>query len=361
MAKQKRTPARKPAGKGRAAKKPPFDVYQAVTDRILELLDAGTVPWHNPIRGAAADFPKNLASGKPYRGVNVFLLAMTALAKGYDSPWWVTFRQAKERGGSVKKGEKSTMVVFWKKLLKDDEEPKLGPDGKPERPPFVLRYYNVFNAAAQCEGLSVPQPPDLATVPEFVKLDEAERVVREYRDPPMIEHHGTQAAYAPKLDRVRLPVPERFESREDYYGTLFHELIHSTGIKGRCDRGLTENPPPFGTPDYSKEELVAEMGAAFLNAVAGIGHQTIASSASYIDGWRKKLRSDNKLVVQAAGQAQNAADHILGVQWGEAAKGNDDAPGQTLAPVHTVTPAQSPPPNGGDNRPLGPQLSLFGS
>ena len=143
---------------GSGRKWTPRDVYQEVTDRILEMLDAGTVPWHNPIRGAGGEWPKNLASGKPYRGVNVFLLAMTALARGYDSPWWTTFRQAREKGGQVRKGEKSTPVIFWKKLLKDEEEPERDADGKPARPPFVLRYYHVFNAAAQCEGLERCRP-----------------------------------------------------------------------------------------------------------------------------------------------------------------------------------------------------------
>ena len=320
----------------------PKDVYQEVTDRILAMLDEGTVPWHNPIRGAGgSDWPKNLASGKNYRGVNVFLLAMTALSKGYDSPYWVTFRQAKERGGQVKKGEKSTAIVFWKKLLKDDEEVEIDPaTGKPTKPPFVLRFYPVFNAAAQCDGLAVPDTVDLSTIPEFVKLEEAERIVREYPAPqPHIEHRGTRAGYSYTNDRVVMPVPERFEAREDYYGTLFHELVHSTGVKGRCDRGLTENPPPFGSPDYTKEELAAEMGAAFLNAVAGILPQTIAASASYIDGWRKKIRADKTIVVQAAGQAQRAADFILGVDW-EAA--NNDEPADPPALPSPREAAESP-------------------
>ena len=154
---------------------------------------------------------------------------------------------------------------------------------------------------------------------------------------------GSQASYAPAIDRVRLPVPERFESREDYYSTAYHELTHSTGIKGRCDRGLTENPPPFGTPDYSREELVAEMGAAFLCATAGIGPQTIAASASYIDGWRKKLRGDSRLVVQAAGQAQRAADFILGTSWQEAASDEAEGPdGDRAGDAPSPAPAEPP-------------------
>jgi antirestriction protein ArdC len=327
----------------KTVRRSPIDVYQEVTDRILELLDAGTVPWHNPIRGAGGEVPKNLARMVPYRGVNVFLLAITAMVKGYESPYWITFKQAAERGGQVKKGEKATRVIFWKKLQPKD--PRLDPNKRPGelssddlKEKFVLRQYAVFNAAAQCDGLDVPALVGLADVPAFVRLEEAERIIREYPDPPTIEHHGTQASYNRKLDRVRLPVPERFESREDYYATAYHELVHSTGHRDRCDRGLTDDPPPFGSPDYSKEELVAECGAAFLAAAAGIGQQTIVSSASYIDGWRKKLRGDKKLVVQAASQAQRAADHILGVRWDEAAseEAQDPVPDKAEPPCPTA-------------------------
>lgn len=286
-----------------------FDIYEAVTNRILDMLDKGTVPWRHPIRRGSGDtWPKNLASGKHYRGINVFLLAMTAWAKGYASSYWLTFRQAGERGGNVRKGEKSSMVVFWKQYETKDKE-----TGEPKTVP-VLRYYNVFNAE-QCEEI---KPPDAPPEPEkpFEPIEEAESIVGGYVDGPRIEHRGNRAFYCPPEDLVRLPEPDRFLSREFYYATAFHELAHSTGHSRRLNRGLDKNLSPFGSADYSKEELVAEMGAAFLCAVAGISPPTIEQSAAYISGWKKKLKDNKRLVVAAAGAGQRAADWIRGEQGG---------------------------------------------
>ncbi len=283
------------------------DIYQAVTDRILEMLDKGTVPWRHPIRGGAGgDWPKNLESRRPYRGVNVFLLAVTSWMKGYGSAFWMTYRQAAASGGNVRKGEKSTMVVFWKQY---DTRDKV--TGDPKRVP-VLRYYNVFNAE-QCEGIKPPDAPPEPAAP-FEPIGEAERIVAGYAGGPVIEHAGAQAYYRPSADLVRLPEPGRFLSREFYYATAFHELVHSTGHSKRLDRGLDKDLQPFGSPDYSREELVAELGSAFLCAAAGISPPTIEQSAAYIAGWRKKLSDDRKLIVAAAGAGQRAADWIVGTR-----------------------------------------------
>jgi len=303
-----------------------IDIYQAVTDRILELLDQGTVPWRHPITpgspgNGGGGFPINLISGKPYRGINIFLLACTAMTQGYRSPYWLTYKQAKAKGGQVKRGEKSSLVVFWKKYNTTDRE-----TGDAKMVP-VIRHYNVFNTE-QCNGL----PPEVSGVPgvetedrdgsgEFEIIQTAAAIVDGYsggsggRGGPLIEDGWNQAAYSPLRDQVRMPKPEDCESPERYYTTLFHELVHSTGHSKRLDRGIDKNLRPFGSADYSKEELVAEMGAAFLAASAGIGHETIEQSAAYINGWRRKLKGDKKLVVQASGAAQRAADHILGVVW----------------------------------------------
>ncbi|MGD9693610.1 MAG: ArdC family protein [Phycisphaerales bacterium] len=280
-------------------------MYQAVTDRILEMLDRGTVPWRYPIRTkAGGDWPRNLESGRTYRGVNVFLLAVTAWMHGYGSPFWLTFRQALLRGGHVRKGEKSSLVVFWKQHDATDEE-----TGEPMKVP-VLRHYNVFNAE-QCEGVD---PPGGAPEPAaaFEPIEAAQRVMTGYADGPVIEHAGGRAYYRPSSDTVWLPEPARFLSREFYYATAFHELAHSTGHKKRLDRGLSSDLAPFGSPDYSREELVAEMASAFLCATAGIGPPTIEQSAAYIEGWKKRLSGDRKLVITAAGAGQRAADWILG-------------------------------------------------
>lgn len=199
--------------------------------------------------------------------------------------------------------------MFWKQAATKDKE-----SGEEITIP-VLRHYNVFNAE-QCEGIKAPDQAaeEIEAVP-FEPIEEADRIVTSYPNGPLVMHTGSAAMYLPGTDTVRIAAPDRFNTRESYYATLFHELAHSTGHKSRLNRGLDEVSAPFGSPDYSKEELVAEMGSAFLCAAAGISPPTIEQSAAYIDGWRKKLTDDKKLVVQAAGQGQRAADHILGITF----------------------------------------------
>jgi antirestriction protein ArdC len=292
-----------------------FDLYAVVTDQIVAMLEKGVVPWRNPILGrATGGFPRNIAAKTPYRGVNVFLLAFTAYAQGYSSSCWLTFRQAKEMGGSVKKGEKSTMVVFWKQLERENPQTH-----EKERLP-LLRYYNVFNVE-QCEGITAPDVQPF-TPNDFTPVEQAEHIAELYEGGPSIEHGGTQAFYRPSEDLVKIPEPTRFSSGEQYYSTLFHELAHSTGHGSRLDRKI-ETPKPFGSLDYGKEELVAEMAAAFLSAHAGIQPAVIENQASYLQGWLKRIKEDKKLVIMAAGQAQRAADWILGTRWSEReGKGN---------------------------------------
>lgn len=175
----------------------------------------------------------------------------------------------------------------------------------------MLRHYSVFNAE-QCEGIEVPGPSEAKAPEPFIPIEAAAAIADGYRGSPRIEHRGGTAFYRPSEDRIQIAEPERFVDRESYYATLFHELVHSTGHTSRLDRGLDSDPSPFGSPDYSKEELVAEMGAAFLAAQSGISPATVEQSAAYINGWRKKLGSDPKLVVHAAGAGQRAADWIMG-------------------------------------------------
>jgi antirestriction protein ArdC len=282
-----------------------FDLYQEVTNQIVAMLEAGVVPWRSPILGRShAGHPKNLNTGKQYRGVNVFLLAFTAYAKGYGSSYWLTFNQAKERGGMVKMGEKSSMVVFWKQYETTDRE-----SGEPVNVP-VLRYYNVFNAE-QVDGIGIPDAVKFEPL-DFKPIEAAEAIAKGYAGGPAIEHGGQQACYQASTDTIRLPEPARFASCEEYYSTLFHEQSHSTGHSSRLDRKLDTAPMPFGSPDYGKEELVAEMSAAFLCGHAGIQPSVITNQAAYIGGWLKQLKLDKKLVISAAGQAQRAADWIRG-------------------------------------------------
>lgn len=292
------------------AKNTSFDLYQEVTDRIVEMLEQGIAPWRSPIMGAeAAGYPRNLVTDKPYRGVNVFLLAFTAWSQGYGSSYWLTFNQAKTKGGMVRKGETSSMVVFWKQYETEDRD-----TGEAKTVP-VLRYYRVFNAE-QCEGIDVPDASTFEPV-DFAPLEACERIVDGYPNGPAIEHGGTRAYYRPSTDTVRLPEPDGFTTGEEYYATLFHELAHSAGHSSRLDRGLDTEPASFGSPDYGREELIAEMAASFLSAEAGIHPATLANSAAYLQGWLTCLKQDKKLVIQAAGAGQKAADWILGRKFAE--------------------------------------------
>jgi antirestriction protein ArdC len=281
------------------------DVYSIVSERIIALLEQGTIPWQKPWQGGAM-LPRNLISKKPYRGVNVFLLH----AMSYGNPYWLTFKQAQELGGNVKRGEKASPVVFWKWLELDEQDEK----GKAKRVP-MLRYYSVFNAS-QCDGIETPLPENKQR--EHAPIETAEQIVASMPKRPTVEHGGNKACYSPAFDRVDMPNPQTFNSGEDYYSTLFHELTHSTGHESRLNRkgvaGSEGEWSAFGSAPYAKEELVAEMGAAFLCGQAGIVERTLDNSAAYLAGWLERLRNDNKLVVLAAAQAQKAADFILNVK-----------------------------------------------
>ena len=290
-----------------AARSTKPDTYERITSRIIEALERGVVPWHCPwdrYRG----FPRNLTSGKNYRGVNLFLLAMSRDCCGYESPHWLTFKQAKERGGSVRKGEKGTGIVFWKWY--DKKTGQTGDDGQPatDRIP-VLRYYTVFNVD-QCDGIEPPETPDVRHH-EWEPLDECERIVSDMPSRPEIRHGSGRACYVPCADCVEVPHRHRFEQPAAYYSTLFHELTHSTGHETRLNRRPSDEPRYFGDADYSREELVAEMGAAFLCGHAGIENDTLDRSSAYLKGWIGVLKGDSRLIVTAAAQAQKASDFVL--------------------------------------------------
>lgn len=270
--------------------------YDRITERIIALMEQGTVPWHKPW-SIQTGLPRNLVTQKPYRGINTFLL----MSMGYESPNWLTFRQAVQLGGSVKKGEKSCPVVFWKPLQVTDEE-----SDETRKIPF-LRLYHVFNVA-QCEGLkNVPTADGSAFA-----VTEAAEIVANMPERPAIKHGMTAAYYSPPADTVGMPDARRFKTEEAYHASLFHELVHSTGHEKRLKRQSIMERNGFGSDPYCKEELVAELGSAFLCGQAGIVERTIDSSAAYIENWLERLKDDKTLVVYAAAQAQKAADFILG-------------------------------------------------
>lgn len=306
------------------AKKPTkkkVDVYAIVTERMLEALDKNVVPWQKPWIGGSANHPRNLVSNKPYRGINAFLLGLS----GYQSPYWVTYKQAQELGGNVRKGEKSTTVVYWKKLQYKDKDEN---GNETIRQPLLLKYYPVFNLE-QCDGVRIPKgrnvskPGPIKQTPaenaEACKA--AEQVIADYvyRQPSLtLAHDGNgRAYYSPSGDGIHMPKQDTFTTPEHYLATLFHESGHSTGHKSRLKRKGIINFDHFGSHQYAEEELVAEFTSAFLSSALDVDTAaTFDNSASYLDNWRKALRNpgNKKMVIHAAAAAQKAADLILNVQ-----------------------------------------------
>jgi len=297
-----------------------MDVYQIVTDRIIGLLEQGTVPWRKPW-ATSHGMPKNLISKKEYRGVNVFLLG----CQQYSSPYWMTYKQAVEKGGNVRKGEKSSLCVFWKLNSAqgtenlDHEAVTSVTSVTQEKRQYlksapILKYYNLFNLE-QCDGIVAP--PSEVTTYNFSPIERAEQIVSGYKDRPEISYGGNKASYTPLTDKIRMPNEDRFEKSEEFYSVLYHELAHSSGAKHRLARKEVMEVIKFGSDPYASEELVAELTSSMLCAMAGISNQTIDLAASYIDGWLSVLRKDRKMVTVAAAQAQKAADFILGRKFGE--------------------------------------------
>ena len=279
-----------------------MNVYDVINSRIMELLEQGTIPWRKPWN-AQTNYPKNLISGKKYQGVNVFMLACSE----FSSPYWMTYKQCQDKGGHVIKGSKSCPVIFWKWLDRSTEpaEGENSTNGKYG----MLRFYSVFNLA-QTEGITPPPAEETHNI--FDPITRAEEIIAAMPLKPDIRYGGGRAYYSPILDYVQLSHQHTFDTIEHYYNTLFHELAHATGHANRLARkGVTETSY-FGSHEYSKEELVAEMGAAFLCGHAGI-ENTIENSAAYIQGWLKALKNDRTLLVHAAAAAQKASDFILNI------------------------------------------------
>jgi antirestriction protein ArdC len=291
------------------------DAYQAVTDRIIDALERGFIPWRQPWKKGVGDdgMPRSLSSGKRYNGINVWLLAIAQMAGGYESNYWLTYNQAKKLGGNVRRGEKGTKIILWKPVRA--AKPK---DGEDKREGYLLmREFTVFNVD-QCDGISAPSVETESR--ECNRIEAADAVVTRYlaHDGPTLSHGGDRAFYAPAIDAVRMPMQEAFDSDDHYYSTLFHELAHSTGHSDRLARPSLVDPQPFGSPDYSREELVAEMAAAFLCGETGID-VNVEHHAGYVQNWLQALQGDRKLVVQAAAAAQKAVDLIVNRKKEEAA------------------------------------------
>jgi len=290
-------------------------VYKVITDKMLEILKGGVVPWHKPWN-AEEGTPKNLVTKYPYRGINVFMLA----AQPYSSPYWISYKQVKDLGGRIKADEvrKYTPVVFFKwiekthatKTEEEKDEEELNETTQKVRKWPIIRYYNVYNVE-QCTDLEshIPKPPKEEK--KISPIRRCENVVKNMPKAPEIKHGGGRAFYSPSADYIQIPEINTFDITESYYSTKFHEMVHSTGHKSRLDRSGVCEHHYFGDAEYSKEELIAEMGASFLCAMTGIENKTIDNSASYVENWSKKLRENDRWIVIAGAQAQKAVDFIM--------------------------------------------------
>jgi antirestriction protein ArdC len=281
------------------------DMFQEITDRIISLIETnGHLPWSRPW-DLMGEMPRNLKSKKAYRGYNTWMLLFEQQKKAYKTGWWVTYNQAQEMGGNVRKGEKSTMISFYQWVPKKDAT---GQETKDKRP--FMKCFWVFNVD-QCENLEdrVPVP----TTRENGTIDHCEKIGAAMQRPIEIKHGGDKAYYRPSEDYIQLPERNQFHDVTDYYLTRFHEMVHSTGHKERLDRATLVDMVAFGDQNYSKEELVAELGASFLCAFTGItSAENEKNSAGYLKGWASKLKEDKKLFTSAASAAQKALDYILG-------------------------------------------------
>lgn len=277
------------------------DVVAEVTDRIVKALEAGVVPWVRPWtsgQGAPLGMPRNALTGRAYSGVNVMLL----WGAGYDDPRWLTFHQARGKGGTVIKGEKGTPVVFWSTVEKENE------DGDLEKM-WYAKTFTLFNVE-QCEGLELGGVEVVTEEPSNEIADDLAEQVGAH-----VMRRGNRACYNRGTDKITMPQRKSFDCPAAYSATLLHELVHWTGHESRCDREFGKR---FGDDAYAMEELVAELGSAFLCATLGVEGKL--QHASYIDSWIRVLKADKRAVFTAAKQAQLAMTTLLKTEDAEEAE-----------------------------------------
>lgn len=309
------------------------DVYEKVTASIVSALESGTVPWQRPWNGAKLSLPANAITRRRYHGLNVLALLCEAWAKGYPSSHWLTFNQARTHGLMVRRGERGTAITFMRRLSRHPD-----PEQADDTPSTYLlaRCFHVFNVAqltdlepgsgkldalrARC-GVTVERAVDWSPV------EQCERVLAAFPVPTV---EGPQAAYFPLLDHITMPPRSAFPGGpEAYYPTWFHEAVHSTGHESRLARDLTKGP--FGSPAYAFEELVAELGSAFLSQRAGLDH--VSQASAYLASWLTALKEQPDAIIKAARLAQQAADYV----WpDETDDSNDPEPGDAAGLVGSV-------------------------
>jgi antirestriction protein ArdC len=266
--------------------------YKEITEEIISKLQQGAIPWR---RTWKSGLPANAVTQKPYKGINIWLLS----DHKYQSNLWLTFNQTKLLDGIVNKGEHGRQIVYWqiKTRIREDD---LGDEHRDEVP--LLRTYTVFNI----EQTTIKMETETK---EFDPIIEAQRIVDRYEDGPEIV--SGEPSYSIELDKVKMPSISSFDSPDEYYSTLFHELSHSTGHSKRLNRDFKNH---FGSDPYAEEEIIVEMSASFLSGIAGVGvyNKTIENSAAYIQHWTKRFADNTKLIIRLSSQAQKSTDWILG-------------------------------------------------
>lgn len=281
------------------------NVYQKVTDSILKIIDEkGYLPWEKEWTFNGV-LPCNFITKKPYRGFNLMITACS----GFSSPYFLTVNQIKKLGGTW--SGKGTLITFWNWTIYTKRNSEGNVETK--KIPF-LKYYYVWNED-QISGIEFPKSEKEQFVSQFGEIKEVENLIASMPNKPSIIHeYQDRAYYSPSRDYIKMPLKEQFSSLEAYYQTFSHELIHSTGHRNRLNREGIVNPIKFGSDLYSKEELIAELGACFLMNMARINFN-INNSAAYIKGWRNKIASDNKLIISATSHAQKAVDYIIDFKY----------------------------------------------
>ena len=302
------------------AKQTQNELAQGVANKILALMEEHGTDWQKPWTSTAiaSGLPSNVASKKAYQGINTLLLAMEAMDKGYTSSVWGTLKQWNAAGGKVIKGQKSTVVFFWKPLLIDEKDAsgkviKDAEGNKKQKKIFMLKTYNIFNKD-QVEGLADEPVVPVSADPEFY-ADEVEAFIN--NTGAVVKHGGGQAYYRPATDHIQMPAKADFQgtdtssAEECYYSTLLHELVHWTGSNGRIDRTKGKM---FGDKDYAFEELVAETGSAILSVQLGVSVEPRADHAKYLNSWKKALTDNPKAIFSAFTQAYKAVDFLNDLQ-----------------------------------------------
>lgn len=289
----------------------PIDVYEKFTNLVLEKLEQGIIPWHQPWN--AEGMPSNYISKKPYHGINLWIL----LALNHENPYYLTFKQAESLGGRVKKGAKAIPVCYWNFVYKHKETGRTIPAELVKDYPLdalikkcFLKEYRIFPIEA-IEGIDweLPETPVDNRIPV---IEQCEAVYEEMLNPPKVIHEKEEAYYHPQLDLINMPPKQRFQSAEGYYAVLFHELVHSTGSENRLNRPGIAEVDFFGSAKYCREELIAEMGAGYLCGYTGIqSNQLVNNQTAYVQNWIAQLKNDKQLLIEAASKAQKAVDYIL--------------------------------------------------